>query len=51
LLLHEVLHKQSVGGGFSHQQMEDALDAVKAPPRHLGRDDISGRIGMLCFGR
>jgi hypothetical protein len=51
MLLHELLHKQSVAGGFSHQQMEDALDAVKAPLRNLGRDDISDRIGKICFGR
>jgi len=48
-LTHELLHKQSVGGGFSHSAMNAALDAVGAAGGTLGRNDISDRIARLCF--
>jgi len=48
-LTHELLHKQSIGGGFSHEDMTNALDAVGAPGAMGGRNDISDRIGRLCF--
>jgi hypothetical protein len=49
VLTHELLHKQSIGGGFSHEDMTNALDAVGAPGATLGRNDISDRIGRLCL--
>ena len=50
-LTHELLHKKSVGGGFSHDAMKQALDAVGAPGGDTyGRNDISDRIARLCFG-
>ena len=50
VLTHELLHKNTVGGGFSHAQMEEALNAIGAPRRTLGREDIADRIGKICFG-
>lgn len=49
ILTHELLHKQSVGGGFSHSDMEAALDAIGAPGRRLGQEDIASRIALLCY--
>ena len=49
VLTHELLHKETVGSGFSHQEMTRALDAAGAPGRDLGREDISDRIGKICF--
>jgi RHS repeat-associated protein len=49
ILTHELLHKRSVGGGFSHSNMEAALDAAGAPGRILGQEDIASRIAQLCF--
>ena len=48
-LTHELLHKKSVGGGFSHSDMNAALDAVGAAGGTFGRNDISDRIARLCF--
>jgi RHS repeat-associated protein len=49
VLTHELLHKKSVGGGFSHPDMNAALDAVGAQGNTLGRNDIADRIARLCF--
>jgi len=49
VLTHELLHKLSVGGGFSHGDMKAALNSVGAPGSTLGREDIADRIGRLCF--
>jgi len=48
-LTHELLHKKSVGGGFSHSNMNAALNAVGAAGGTFGRNDISDRIARLCF--
>ncbi len=48
-LTHELLYKKSVGGGFSHSDMNAALDAVGVAGGTLGRNDISDRIARLCF--
>jgi RHS repeat-associated protein len=51
-LMHELLHKQMVGGGFLHSQLTTALDAVGARAAALGRSGtaaISDRIGSICF--
>jgi RHS repeat-associated protein len=51
-LLHEILHKQAVGGGFGHDQLTNALNAIGAPPARLGQSGtqaISGRLGSICF--
>jgi RHS repeat-associated protein len=49
VLTHELLHKKSAGGGFSHPDMNAALDAVGAQGNTLGRNDIADRIARLCF--
>ena len=50
-LMHEILHKQTVGGGFSHPQMDTAITAVLGYlPTALGRNSDSLGIGQLCFG-
>jgi hypothetical protein len=49
VLTHELLHKQSIGGGFSHANMNAALNAVGAQGSTLGRNDIADRIARLCF--
>ena len=49
-LTHELLHKKSVAGGFSHDAMTRALDVVGAAGGDTyGRNDISDRIARLCF--
>jgi len=50
VLTHELLHKQPIGGGFSHRDMNAALNAVGAQGSTLGRNDIADRIARLCFG-
>ena len=48
--MHEVLHKQNVGGGFTHDQMNAAIGAVGWPPITVGHNQDSDGIGKLCFG-
>jgi RHS repeat-associated protein len=48
-LLHELLHKEVVGGGVSHDQMINALQAIGAYGSVLGRNDISNSLGSICF--
>jgi hypothetical protein len=47
--MHEILHKQAVGGGFSHDQMDTAIKAVGSPPLTGGHNADSDGIGKLCF--
>jgi hypothetical protein len=51
LLTHELLHKQMVGGGFSHQQMDQALNSAGAPnpvaPKQTNPE--ASRIDQICF--
>ena len=49
-LMHETLHKQTVGGGFTHPQMQDAIAAV-FPNFHRGTGLSleSEGIGHACF--
>ena len=51
LLTHELLHKQMVGGGFTHQQMDQALDTAGAPSAMAPAttNPESGRIDQICF--
>ena len=51
VLTHELLHKQMVGGGFSHGDVDRALSAVGVKPGdyELGRERRSDQIGRLCF--
>jgi RHS repeat-associated protein len=54
LLLHEILHKQAVGGGFEHgygpRGMDGALDASGAPSHVPGQLVYSAsRMGKICF--
>jgi hypothetical protein len=46
---HEVLHKQAVAGGFTHDQMDIALTAAGVPPITIGHNAESDGIGKLCF--
>jgi hypothetical protein len=50
-LMHELLHKQTVGGGFTHDQMANALSAIGmgAGDYTLGHNRNSDQIGRLCF--
>jgi hypothetical protein len=50
-MMHELLHKQAVGGGFSHSQMSTALARIGLSPGDyaLGHNAISDQIGRLCF--
>jgi hypothetical protein len=49
-VMHEVLHKQAVGGGFTHPQMDAAIGAVGGPFVYVGHNNQSEGIGRLCFG-
>jgi RHS repeat-associated protein len=49
ILLHELLHKQAVDGGFSHNYLNWALNDAGAPSAVVGQEDISSRIGEICF--
>jgi hypothetical protein len=49
-VMHEILHKQAVGGGFTHDQMDQAIGAVGWPGLTLGHNNDSEGIGKLCFG-
>jgi RHS repeat-associated protein len=50
-MMHELLHKASVGGGFGHDQMANALKQIGVLPGDytLGRNAISDQIGRICF--
>lgn len=49
LLAHEMLHKQSIFGGFiGHDEIDDALNAVGAPVPIGGQDPRSSRIAQIC---
>lgn len=48
-LLHEILHKQMVGGGSTHDQIRQALSSAGITNRTLGRNDISDRLSRACF--
>ena len=49
-VMHEILHKQAVGGGFTHPQMDAAIGAVGWPELELYHNNESVGIGKLCFG-
>jgi hypothetical protein len=49
LLLHELLHKGSVGGGFDHNAIDRALNAIGAPFMHGQTEDRAARLGQSCF--
>ena len=40
-VMHEILHKQAVAGGFSHPEMDEAIAAVGRPPLALGHNNES----------
>jgi RHS repeat-associated protein len=50
-LMHEILHKQAIGGGFTHETMGTALTnlGMSSGLRALGKNRISEQIGKLCF--
>ena len=47
-LLHEALHKQSIGGGFSHGDMSQALGISSCSPG-TNHNACSDLIGQRCF--
>ena len=52
MLLHEVLHKQMVGGGFRHNDVPDPLAAALTRmgiSATGGREALSDKLGKLCF--
>jgi hypothetical protein len=52
-VMHETLHKQVVGGGFGHPEMDTAIENVakpNAPPYKLFHNNRSEGIGQFCFG-
>ena len=52
-LMHEILHKFDVGGGFTHApntpQIENALRGINAYYPSLGGNDISNSLAKICF--
>jgi RHS repeat-associated protein len=52
-MLHELLHKQDVGGGFTHYpgdpQLENALKSIGALSPYVGRNAISNSLANICF--
>jgi hypothetical protein len=49
-LMHEILHKQTVGGGFTHTQMDTAIKAALGHLPTTNNNIESVGIGQLCFG-
>jgi hypothetical protein len=47
--MHEILHKQAVAGGFTHEQMDPAISTVGRPPFTDGHNPESDGLGKLCF--
>ncbi len=49
-LMHELLHKQIVGGGFKHDQIRDALKAAgRNTVDFSGQNGLSRELGKICF--
>jgi hypothetical protein len=48
-LLHEVLHKNSIGGGFTHENMSQALDIAPCQGDPDGHNTCSVAIANRCF--
>ncbi len=48
-LMHEILHKGAVGGGFNHSQMEAALNSIGAYSRPVSQNGISASLASICF--
>jgi hypothetical protein len=48
-LTHEVLHKQTVAGGFTHDQMDSALVVAGFRGGTLGHNYDSDGIAQICF--
>jgi hypothetical protein len=48
-LTHEVLHKQTVAGGFTHDQMDSALAVAGVQGTTVGRNHDSDGIAQICF--
>ena len=49
-VMHEILHKYTVGGGFRHEDMDKAIKNVGWPQLKLGHNNDSQAIGQFCFG-
>jgi RHS repeat-associated protein len=51
ILLHEILHKNSVGGGFTHDQFDAAFARIGLSRRDAayGREAQSDLMGKICF--
>ena len=48
--MHELLHKNIIGGGFTHDQLRSTVDAVGTVAT-VGRNAISDQIGKICCAR
>jgi hypothetical protein len=48
-LLHEVLHKNSIGGGFTHENMAQALNIGQCSDDGAGHNTCSVGIANSCF--
>jgi hypothetical protein len=49
-VMHEVLHKRGIAGGFSHDQMTAALNAVGTFPYYSNSNFDSSGLAYFCFG-
>jgi hypothetical protein len=48
-LLHEILHKAAVGGGFDHDQIDTALRNSGGYTGAVGPNPLSLSLGKICF--
>ncbi|MEW5978837.1 MAG: hypothetical protein AB1898_23835 [Acidobacteriota bacterium] len=48
-LAHELFHKKSVGGGFTHEQIKGALIGVNALTTVPYKNEISVSLANICF--
>ena len=48
-LFHELLHKNIVGGGFTHDQMNGTLTAIGAQSQIVGQNFTSDNVSQICF--
>ena len=48
-LMHEILHKQAIDGGFTHNQIDSALEAMGAYIRPAGTNGDSASLANICF--
>lgn len=47
-LMHEILHKEMIGGGFTHEQIKSAL-STSLIAESWNKNAISASLGKICF--